>query len=206
MILLLDAATSTVVAGLAQDGRILTERRLAQGRGDVIPDLVQGLLDELDRTPADVESVVCGVGPGSFTGIRIALSFAQGFAFRRNLPCIGVSSLLAASGEDVPGRTRVVLLDALRGEAYARRIAADGTTGPDRRLELSGLGPLFSDDPVVIAEGRTDFVPVLPQGWFPLAGSVGAAGLLAAARREPVEAVPNYLRASAPEEIRAAKG
>lgn len=206
VILVLDAATSTVVAGIASsDGTVLSERRLAGGRGDVVPGMVSALLEELSLQPESVTSVVCGVGPGSFTGIRIALSFAHGWAFRRSLPLGGVSTLAAAlSHPSLPAeRPRVALLDALRGEAYVRRLEPGESvaTGSDIRVPLERLPEFLRDDPLVVAEGKLDFLSALPKGWSPLSEAVGSMGLLAL-RGFATEPLPNYLRASAPEELR----
>jgi tRNA threonylcarbamoyl adenosine modification protein YeaZ len=206
VILALDAATSTVVAGIADpDGRILSERTMPGGRGDVIPGMVSSLLEELALVPESIDAVVCGVGPGSFTGIRIALSFAHGFAFRRGLPLGGVSTLAAALAHpSLPrDRPRLALLDALRGEVYVRRLqpGESAATSADLRVPLERLGDFLHGDPVLVAEGKPDFLAALPTGWMPLAEFVSAAGILAL-RENAGDALPNYLRASAPEELR----
>jgi len=206
VILALDAATSTVVVGIAgPDGAILSEHKLAGGRGDVIPGMVATLLEDLSLLPDSVTSVVCGVGPGSFTGIRIALSFAHGYAFRRGLPLGGVSTLAAAlSHSSLPAdRPRVALLDALRGEAYVRRLepGESAGSGADIRVPLDRLPEFLTGDPVVVAEGKPGFLSSLPRGWRPLSETVSAAGILAL-RDVAAAPLPNYLRASAPEELR----
>lgn len=207
MILVLDAATSTVVAGIADaKGDVLSERKLPGGRGDVIPGMVSSLLEELSLQPESITGVVCGVGPGSFTGIRIALSFAHGFAFRRGLPLGGVSTLAAAlSHPSIPvDRPRVALLDALRGEAYVRRLEPGESiaSGADVRVPLDRLPEFLGGGPAVVAEGKPGFLSALPRGWMPMCECVGAAGMLAL-REFTTRPLPNYLRASAPEELRA---
>ncbi|HOX51392.1 MAG TPA: tRNA (adenosine(37)-N6)-threonylcarbamoyltransferase complex dimerization subunit type 1 TsaB [Fibrobacteria bacterium] len=200
MILALDAATSTVVVGLANpDGAILAERKLPGARGDVIPAAVRELLADTSRGMDQVTEIVCGVGPGSFTGIRIALAFAHGAAFARHLPLVGVSSLRAvACHPDLAGSDPLVLLDALRGEAYLR----DGDA-PDRRATLEELGSLM-EGRCVVAEGKPDFLARMPDGFRPIAACVSVAGLVAL-RGSGGAPLPNYLRASAPEEMRAGK-
>jgi tRNA threonylcarbamoyladenosine biosynthesis protein TsaB len=202
LILALDAATSTVALGLAApDGRILSERRLPGGRGDVLPGLLEECLTDIGAQASDIAEVVCGIGPGSFTGIRIALSFGHGLAFRRHLPYRGVSSLAAVlcSPRLDKNRPIVALLDALRGEAYLR----SGLDAADVRLPLADL-PKWPSDLQLVAEGRPDFIETLPAGWLPLSEHVSVAGLLAA-RSHAADPVPNYLRASAPEELRAGR-
>lgn len=202
MILALDAATSTMVLGLAApDGRILSERRLSGGRGDVLPGLLEECLTEIGAKASAISEVVCGVGPGSFTGIRIALSFGHGLAFRRNLPYRGVSTLAAALRSPLLDKNRpcAALLDALRGEAYLRT----GLDAVDARLPLADL-PAWTSGLQLVAEGRPDFVAALPAGWLPFSEHVSVAGLLAALAHA-TDPVPNYLRASAPEELRAVK-
>lgn len=209
--LCLDAATSTAVLGIFRDGRELSSRRLPGARGDVLPELLAECLAEAGLVPGQIDEVACGVGPGSFTGIRIALSTALGFAFRRGLPVRGVSSLQAALAHESLGpmldRQRIALLDALRGEAFASRLAPSespraGIEG-DRRMPLADLAGLPAGT-VVAAEGRAPFQALLPPGWVPLTDLVSAAGIdRLASLGGCVDPVPNYLRASAPEELRA---
>ena len=209
--LCLDAATSTAVLGLFRDGQELSSRRLPGARGDVLPDILAECLAEAGVTASEVDEVACGVGPGSFTGIRIALSTALGFAFRRSLPVRGVSSLQAAlahpSLESVSDRPRIALLDALRGEAFACRLDAGerpraGIDG-DHRLVLDDLARLPAGT-LLLAEGRAPLLASLPEGWMPLSEYVSTAGIdRLASCGGCVEPVPNYLRASAPEELRA---
>jgi tRNA threonylcarbamoyladenosine biosynthesis protein TsaB len=81
---------------------------------------VAELLVEQDVVPGEIDRVVCGAGPGSFTSLRIAGAIAKGMALAAVCPLIPISSLalLVASREPVePGRY-LAALDALRGEHY----------------------------------------------------------------------------------------
>jgi len=82
---------------------------------------VQTVLREAKLPRDGVEAIAVGLGPGSYTGVRAALSFAQGWHLARGVPVLGVSSAecLAWEARDRTETGRVhVVLDALRGEFY----------------------------------------------------------------------------------------
>jgi tRNA threonylcarbamoyladenosine biosynthesis protein TsaB len=92
---------------------------------------VSEVLTELEMTPADLNCVAYGCGPGSFTGVRVAASAAQGIAFALGLPVCKISSLAAMAAVVInkTDKQKVVsCLDARMGEAYmgAYAIGADG--------------------------------------------------------------------------------
>ena len=93
---------------------------------------------------------------------------------------------------------KVIVLDALRGEAYVR----PGVEGVDARWELGMLSEILLGH-LTVAEGRPDFLERMPRGYDDLSAYMGVSGLLAAVEHSATEPVPNYLRASAPEELRA---
>ena len=85
------------------------------------------LLCEAGLEMADVQGVVYGAGPGSFTGLRIACGVAQGLALAHNLPVLGISTLLALA-ENCDSEQVIACLDARMGEVYHavyRKRAAD---------------------------------------------------------------------------------
>ncbi|MXZ61517.1 MAG: tRNA (adenosine(37)-N6)-threonylcarbamoyltransferase complex dimerization subunit type 1 TsaB [Acidobacteria bacterium] len=96
----------------------------------------------------DLALVVATRGPGSFTGLRIGLATAQGFALAAGIPAAGVSSLDAAALADAaasgPGLRRLVIVDALRGELFAALYDGAGpdalVRGPCRLLPHEAVG------------------------------------------------------------------
>jgi tRNA threonylcarbamoyladenosine biosynthesis protein TsaB len=119
--LALDAATYTGTVAIVAGAQVLAERELAM-RGEREERLMPAVADALrlaGLTVRDVERVVCGAGPGSFTSLRIAASIAKGIATGRSVPVYAVSSLLliVAGGAHAPGRYLAVL-DAMRGESF----------------------------------------------------------------------------------------
>jgi tRNA threonylcarbamoyladenosine biosynthesis protein TsaB len=120
-ILALDTATE-VLAIAADNGAArasLALRRGLQHSPALLP-LADRLLAELGFSAADLDLVICSVGPGSFTGIRIGLATAQGIAFATGCPVVGVSTLdaLALPWDSFPGDVWAVI-DARKGRWYA---------------------------------------------------------------------------------------
>lgn len=141
---LLALDTSTEVFTIAvRRGDIVLERQGAGGANassTLIP-AIQALLAQAGVALAQLEAVVFGHGPGSFTGLRTACSVAQGLAFGADVPVLGVDTLLAVA-EDArfrEGATQVVaLLDARMDQVYAGAYAfADGAWRQERAVALS---------------------------------------------------------------------
>lgn len=110
---------------------------------ELILPMVRALLAEADLRMEELDGIAFGAGPGSFTGVRIAVSAAQGFGLAAGLPLVPVSSLAALASRALAGGARRVYVtqDARMGEVYAgayeagaeglRTLAADRLTAPD---------------------------------------------------------------------------
>jgi tRNA threonylcarbamoyladenosine biosynthesis protein TsaB len=120
LILAFDTATSTATVALVRDGVALGER-VAASRA--LLEAADELLAAAGVVPADLDGVACGIGPGSFTGVRIGLAHARGLALALDLPVAGVSTLaaLAAGAADAApvGSLVVPVIDARRKEVFA---------------------------------------------------------------------------------------
>jgi tRNA threonylcarbamoyladenosine biosynthesis protein TsaB len=110
-----DTATSVATSALVRDGDVLGERVSTAVR--VLED-VDALLRDAGVEPAELDALAVGIGPGSFTGVRMGLAVARGIALSLGLPVGGVSTLdaLAAGAPDA-----VALIDAKRRELFVRR-------------------------------------------------------------------------------------
>ena len=119
LVLALDTATDVATCALVRDGEVLGE---AESRTvEVLAD-ADRLLRAEGLAASDLDAVVVGTGPGSFTGLRIGLAAARGLALGLGLPVAGVSTLDAlAAGR--PGSLPVV-------DARRREIFVPGGDGP----------------------------------------------------------------------------
>jgi tRNA threonylcarbamoyladenosine biosynthesis protein TsaB len=121
----LDSSTEWCSAALCCDGEIAAlETRADHAHGELLLPMVERLLAQAGLDMQAIEGVAFGAGPGAFTGLRIACGLAQGLAFARDLPVLGISSLEALA--ESAGAPRVIAcLDARMQEvycaAYARR-------------------------------------------------------------------------------------
>ncbi len=116
-ILAFDTATHVATVALVRDGAVLGERR-SQARHVLLDARV--LMAEGGVDLADLERIVVGTGPGSFTGVRIGIAAARGLALALDLPAVGVSTLSALAA-GTPGAVPVI--DAGRREVFT---LADG--------------------------------------------------------------------------------
>jgi tRNA threonylcarbamoyladenosine biosynthesis protein TsaB len=107
-----DTATSVATSALVDDGEVLGER---VSRAQTLLEDVDALLRQGGAHPRDLEALALGVGPGSFTGVRIGLAAARGLALSLDLRGGGVSTL-AALAAGAPGALPVI--DAKRREVF----------------------------------------------------------------------------------------
>ena len=204
LILALDASTPVTTVALAREnGReVLAEVSVsARGASETLLPLVHGALDLAGEDLGSVERVLAGVGPGTFTGIRIAAATARALSAGTGIPLSKNSTLdaLAAPALSCSGDVLAVL-DARRGQVFARRFSEAGsTTGIHclRPEELSVEGrPLIVGDGAVRYREDLSSLGLIPSNGSPL-HKVTAAGHLISADLTPVrpeELVPIYVR------------
>ena len=227
LILAFETSAKAASVALLEDGKLLGESYQNTGmtHSQTLMVMAQDVLKTAGKTASDVTAVAVAEGPGSFTGVRIGVAAAKGFAWGREIPCIGVSTLeaMAVSLDAYRGYV-CACMDARRSQVYnavfyvnqgeLERIA------PDRAISLAELGdelsklagPIFlvGDGAMLTHKTLADRIPdlVLPSEHRLHQRAVGVAILAhrAAEAGEPGDAnamTPNYLRLSQAERERA---
>ena len=114
----IETATEWCSVALWCDGEIVSiERRAGNRQGEFVLPMLEGLFKRTGLGMKSLDAIAFGAGPGAFTGLRIACGVAQGLAFGRGLPVIGVSTLEATAEESGAARV-LVALDARMHEVY----------------------------------------------------------------------------------------
>jgi len=112
LILAFDTATDVATSALLSDGEVLGERT---SLASTLLEDVDALFRQASARPRDLDAVVVGTGPGSFTGTRVGIAVARGLGLALGVEAAGVSTLAAlAAGAD----GALPVIDARRGEVF----------------------------------------------------------------------------------------
>ena len=227
--LLLAFETSAKAASVAlfDENKLLGESYQNTGltHSQTLMVMAEDLIKQCGYTPADVTHAAVAAGPGSFTGVRIGVAAAKGFAWGKEIPCYGVSTLEAmAAGLGMQDGHICACMDARRNQVYnAIFLAEEGILTritEDRAIALADLkaelehidGPitLVGDGAALTHRTLSELDLILPPEWrqHQRAVGVGLAALAAMGRGESGDAAalnPNYLRLSQAERERLEK-
>ena len=203
-VLVIDTALGLCTAGVFEVGETLRtlglrSEAMTKGHSERLGGLARDAAVEAGGFDA-IDRIGVTVGPGSFTGLRVGLAFAQGLGAALNRPVVGVSTLdaLAASVEALDA---AALIDARRGQVYARFWRGGVADGPPEALSLEQAAEriaalpagaaLIGSGAVLMTEGAPHAVS------HDLAGASPEALARLTARLDPATAPPTplYLRA-----------
>lgn len=209
-----DTSTDACSVALQCDDRLFTDHRLeSRNQAALLLPMIDALVAEAGVALKDVDVVVYGRGPGSFTGVRIAVAAAQGLSLSLQARTLGVSSLaaLAQAAHLASGAKRVIAtLDARMNEVYLGDYECSSDSGvmvpvsPDRVCDPAELSRADAAA-VFVGPGAEVYAQHLPgsleTGVLPtaeallvLAGTELQAELAGARLGQPGDAEPVYLR------------
>ena len=213
LILAIDTSTFAGSIALIQDEQIIGEVVFNLGRKHterLLPEL-DWLFKRLSLEPECIDGISVGIGPGSFTGVRVGLSTAKGLALSLSVPVKGVSSLdaLAWAVRFYPGKI-VALLDARKREVFARFYQGGIDFRPVSEhfvITPEELVPRITQDMLGVGEGfrvyhnffqgRLNFAGF--EFEYPRASIIGRIGMESLLKKESdtlEKLVPIYLRQS----------
>ena len=228
-ILAFETSAKAASCALMEDGILLAESYQNTGltHSQTLMVMVEDMLKQCGRVPADITAVAVAAGPGSFTGVRIGVAAAKGFAWGRELPLYGVSTL-EAMAETLGVYSGIVcpVMDARRAQVYNALFRANcgklTRICDDRAISLQELGenlqnfqePVFlvGDGAVLcyntlLEEVRNLVLPPEHHRHQRASGVALAASRMVQSGLAPSggEVTPNYLRVSQAERERAAR-
>lgn len=208
-VLVIDTALNLCTVGVfdVADGAVrrlgLRSLEMAKGHQERLAGLARDAVGETDGGFGAIDRIGVTVGPGSFTGLRVGLAFAHGLGAALDRPVVGLSTLdaLAASADGAATDNVGALIDARRGQVYARFWKDGAPTGAAEALALEtargrveAMGPaarLVGSGAALVADGLPGFEIIEAVGPAPDA----LARLTAAADLAAGPAQPLYLRA-----------
>jgi tRNA threonylcarbamoyl adenosine modification protein YeaZ len=188
-----DSTADRVLASAGADiGRGHAERLLA---------FVDQALAESGKVLSAIDRIAVTIGPGSFTGIRVGVAAARGFALALSVPSVGVSILAAlakSAAERHPGRPVLAAMDAKRDELYCQIFEAGGTPRTEAQIvQLDDARRMFTGFDGVVCGSATRHLTDAP---LPDVAEVDAADIGVVARlgaaADPSQGKPSplYLR------------
>lgn len=209
LVLALTTSTPRASVALVEDDRVLVklERDDPRSHAEQLFALIDRALQSAGRARSEIDLVACDVGPGSFTGVRIAVASAKGVAVGLGVPLAGVVSLEAMAAEArsacAPHELVASAIDAKKGELYLAVHDGENVLLPPEHLAreavASRLREIISDRAFAFVADDSAFDDLAPGAAHTLTLHPGAEwiGRIAARRGgvDPQEIVPLYVRA-----------
>ena len=171
-----ESCTALGSVALFQDGRLVAEdaKRVSNAHGESLLPMVVALFERLGWAPADVARWGVGVGPGSFTGVRIGVATVKGIVIATGAELVGVTSVDALAyglPEDAEDALVVSVLAAGKGEVFIQARLSERVVIPPAHLDVGRVAArvaALDTDARVIVAGEA----ALGVDWSPLGGRV----------------------------------
>ncbi len=162
--LLLDSANKLLVVALAKDNKVVDEiiYEAWQRQSEMMVVEIDNIMKRNSILKEDLNAVVVGIGPGSYTGIRIALTIAKTICYSLGIPMYRVSSLSLFKDEKEP---TICVLNARSGRSYIGVYQKDNVLLEDRVLENEVVQKYVKDHPTFLISGETEHLDIKPHNF-----------------------------------------
>ena len=199
-----DTSNQALSLAILEDEHLLAQTTLniKKNHSITLMPAIDFLMNSLDMKPTDLDRIVVAQGPGSYTGLRIAVATAKTLAHTLKIELVGVSSLLALVPEQVEGLV-IPVMDARRNNVYAgfyqsgQAVRSEAHLPLAEVLEIAGAANqsvTFVGETTAFVEQIKDALPQAAiQSTLPDASTIGRIGLDLPAQSIH-DFVPNYLK------------
>ena len=199
-----DTSSKALTLAILEDETLLAQMTLniKKNHSITLMPAIDFLMNSLDMKPKDLDRIVVAQGPGSYTGLRIAVATAKTLAHTLKIELVGVSSLLALVPEQAEGLV-IPIMDARRNNVYAGFYQSGQAVRPEAHLPLAEVLEMAgaANQSVTFVGETTAFTEqieaALPQAaiqsTLPDAATIGRLGLELPAQSIH-DFVPNYLK------------
>ena len=139
---ILAVETSSNICGISliENGSFIDsiDQKKTKQHAEILPDLYKDLQNRTNFSLSNIDAIAVSIGPGSFTGLRIGLSFAKGLAFSNNLPIIPISTMMALAynaRKSLP--THGIIYSHARRVFYQKIRWMDTVPYPDSKIKVT---------------------------------------------------------------------
>ena len=203
-LLAFDTSNQALSLAILEDEHLLAQTTLniKKNHSITLMPAIDFLMNSLDMKPTDLDRIAVAQGPGSYTGLRIAVATAKTLAHTLKIELVGVSSLLALVPEQAEGLV-IPVMDARRNNVYAGFYQSGQAVRPEAHLPLAEVLEIagaanqsvtFVGETTAFVEQIKDALPQAAiQSTLPDASTIGRIGLDLPAQSIH-DFVPNYLK------------
>ena len=155
-VLVIDTALGLCTAGVfrVEGGQVeslsLCSEVMTRGHSERLAGMVRDAVRHSGGGFGDLDRIGVTVGPGSFTGLRVGLAFAQGLGAALGRPVIGLSSLDALAASVAPAAVTVAVIDARRGQVYGRVWRSGVASQPPEAWTLERAQTIVADAEILV--------------------------------------------------------